>query len=272
MVYKDANIGSAKPSKKTLAKYPHFLVNNKTLSEIYSVAEFCKDSYELIEKIHSRNNTPLFVGGSMMYFKSLLDGINEMPARDDIYREMLIQKNAIKPGYLFKLLLEIDPEYAKKIQPNDERRILRALEVVNSSGKTMTENLNKSSKNGLKNKYDILQIGIYEEDRTILHQRIKERLEVMLDEGLIEEVKSIRESYSLPKNHPIFTAVNYNQVFDYLENHNNIDKLFNQALFASRQLAKRQITWIRSWEDLLLFNINSDKKIKETITNFLQMV
>ena len=86
MVYKDANIGSAKPSKKALAKYPHFLVNNKTLSEIYSVAEFCKDSYELIEKIHSRNNTPLFVGGSMMYFKSLLDGINEMPARDDIYR------------------------------------------------------------------------------------------------------------------------------------------------------------------------------------------
>jgi tRNA dimethylallyltransferase len=272
MVYKDADIGSAKPSKKALAKYPHFLVNNKTLSEIYSVAEFCKDSYELIEKIHSRNNTPLFVGGSMMYFKSLLDGINEMPARDDIYREMLIQKNAIKPGYLFKLLLEIDPEYAKKIQPNDERRILRALEVVNSSGKTMTENLNKSSKNGLKNKYDILQIGIYEEDRAILHQRIKERLEVMLDEGLIEEVKSIRQSYSLPKNHPIFTAVNYNQVFDYLENHNNIDKLFNQALFASRQLAKRQITWIRSWEDLLLFNINSDKKIKETITNFLQMV
>lgn len=272
MVYKDADIGSAKPSKKALAKYPHFLVNNKTLSEIYSVAEFCKDSYELIEEIHSRNNTPLFVGGSMMYFKSLLDGINEMPARDDIYREMLIQENAIKPGHLFKLLLEIDPEYAKKISPNDERRILRALEVVNSSGKTMTENLNKSSKNGLKNKYDILQIGIYEEDRAILHQRIKERLEVMLDEGLIEEVKSIRQSYSLPKNHPIFTAVNYNQVFDYLENHNNIDKLFNQALYASRQLAKRQITWIRSWEDLLLFNINSDKKIKETITNFLQMV
>lgn len=269
MVYKDADIGSAKPSKKVLGKYPHFLVNNKTLTEIYSVAEFCEDSYELIEKIHSRNKTPLFVGGSMMYFKSLLNGINEMPARDNVYREMLIEENSKKPGYLFKLLLEIDPEYAKKINPNDEKRILRALEVANSSGKTMTENLNESSKNGLKNKYDILQIGIYEEDRTILHKRIKHRLEAMINEGLIEEVKDIKKNYCIESNHPILSAVNYKQVFDYLDNHINKEELFDRALFASRQLAKRQITWIRSWEDLNLFKINSDEEIKENIKNFL---
>lgn len=104
MVYKDANIGSAKPPKNVLEKYPHFLVNNKNLTEIYSVAEFCNDSYKLIEEIHSRNKIPFFVGGSMMYFKSLLDGINDMPARDDLYREKLLEESLKKPGYLFNLL------------------------------------------------------------------------------------------------------------------------------------------------------------------------
>ena len=269
MVYKDANIGSAKPSKSTLEKYPHFLVNNKTLNEIYSVAEFCNDSYKLIEEIHSRNKTPLFVGGSMMYFKSLLDGISDMPARDDLYREKLLEESLSKPDYLFNLLLETDPEYAKKIMPNDEKRILRALEVVNSSGKSMTENLNENSKNSLKNKYDILQIAIHEEDRTILHKRIKDRLEAMLNDGLIEEVEDIKKNYCIESNHPILSAVNYKQVFDYLDNHIKKEELFNKALFASRQLAKRQITWIRSWEDLNLFKINSDEEIKENIKNFL---
>ena len=269
MVYKDANIGSAKPPKNVLEKYPHFLVNNKNLTEIYSVAEFCNDSYKLIEEIHFRNKIPFFVGGSMMYFKSLLDGINDMPVRDDLYREKLLEENLKKPGYLFNLLLETDPEYAKKIKPNDEKRILRALEVANSSGKTMTENLNESSKKSLKNKYDILQMGIYEEDRTILHKRIKYRLEAMFNEGLIEEVESIKKNYCIESSHPILSAVNYKQVFDYLDNHINRDELFDKALFASRQLAKRQITWIRSWEDLNLFKINSDEEIKENIKNFL---
>jgi tRNA dimethylallyltransferase len=205
----------------------------------------------------------------MMYFKSLLDGINDMPARDDLYRKKLLEESLKKPDYLFSLLLETDPEYAKKIKPNDEKRILRALEVANSSGKTMTENLNENSKRSLKNKYDILQIGIYEEDRKILHKRIRDRLEEMFNEGLIEEVKGIKKNYRIESSHPILSAVNYKQVFDYLDNHINRDELFDKALFASRQLAKRQITWIRSWEDLNLFKINSDEEIKENIKNFL---
>jgi tRNA dimethylallyltransferase len=192
-----------------------------------------------------------------------------MPARDDLYRKKLLEESLKKPDYLFSLLLETDPEYAKKIKPNDEKRILRALEVANSSGKTMTENLNESSKRSLKNKYDILQIGIYEEDRKILHKRIRDRLEEMFNEGLIEEVKGIKKNYRIESSHPILSAVNYKQVFDYLDNHINRDELFDKALFASRQLAKRQITWIRSWEDLNLFKINSDEEIKENIKNFL---
>jgi tRNA dimethylallyltransferase len=192
-----------------------------------------------------------------------------MPARDDLYRKKLLEESLKKPDYLFSLLLETDPEYAKKIKPNDEKRILRALEVANSSGKTMTENLNESPKRSLKNKYDILQIGIYEEDRKILHKRIRDRLEEMFNEGLIEEVKGIKKNYRIESSHPILSAVNYKQVFDYLDNHVNEDELFNKALFASRQLAKRQITWIRSWEDLNLFKINSDEEIIENIKNFL---
>jgi tRNA dimethylallyltransferase len=133
----------------------------------------------------------------------------------------------------------------------------------------MTENLNEGSKESLKNKFDILQIGIYEEDRTILHKRIRDRLEAMFNEGLIEEVESIKKNYRIESSHPILSAVNYKQVFDYLDNHINRDELFDKALFASRQLAKRQITWIRSWEDLNLFKINSDEEIKENIKNFL---
>ena len=146
MVYRGANIGSAKPTDDVLSNYPHHLVNNKSLNEIYSVAEFCSDSLQLIQEVHSRNKVPLFVGGSMMYFKSLLRGIDKLPQRDDGYREALMKLKASEDShYLYNLLFLKDQDYARVVKPNDEKRIIRALEVINTTGEKMSEQINSGS-------------------------------------------------------------------------------------------------------------------------------
>jgi len=269
MVYKETNIGSAKPSANTLKKFPHHLVNIRSLKQIYSVAEFCKDSHRIIEEVHSRKKIPIFVGGSMMYFKSLLNGISQLPERDDSYREELSFKNKQEPGYLYNLLKTRDELYAKKIEPNDEKRIIRALEVIDKTGKLMSKHLDDKKGSGLQEKYEVLQLGINDENRELLHARIENRLEVMLDDGLLDEVRNIKQKYELKEGHPILRAVNYKQAFDYLDLHHDKKEFFNRALFASRQLAKRQVTWIRSWKNLHLFNINSQEEIERSVKNFL---
>ncbi len=270
MVYRGANIGSAKPTDDVLSDYPHHLVNNKSLNEIYSVAEFYSDSLKLIEEAHSRNKVPLFVGGSMMYFKSLIRGIDKLPQRDDGYREALMQLKASEDShFLFNVLLSKDPDYAKAIKPNDEKRIIRALEVINATGKKMSDQINTSSNSSLLNTYNIHQIAIYDQDREMLHKRIENRLSIMLNDGLIEEVRGLVDRYTLKEQHPILSAVNYKQTIDYLEGILNKEELFYKALYASRQLAKRQITWIRSWDDLNIFNINSQQEIEKSIKNFI---
>ncbi|MDA7802494.1 tRNA (adenosine(37)-N6)-dimethylallyltransferase MiaA [Gammaproteobacteria bacterium] len=270
MVYKGANIGSAKPTHDILSEYPHHLVNNKSLNEIYSVAEFCSDSKKIIQEVHSRNKIPLFVGGSMMYFKSLLKGIDNLPERDDSYRKILAEmKISESDHFLYDLLVSKDPDYAKVIKPNDEKRTIRALEVINKTGKKMSEQINPNLNSLFFNTYDIHQMAIYDKDREKLHKRIEHRLLTMFKEGLIDEVHELINQYSIKEQHPILSAVNYKQTIDYLEGRINKEELFNQALYASRQLAKRQITWIRSWDDLNVFNINSQNEIEKSIKFFI---
>lgn len=270
MVYRGANIGSAKPTDDVLSSYPHHLVNNKSLNEIYSVAEFCSDSLKLIKEAHAKNKIPLFVGGSMMYFKSLLKGIDKLPQRDDDYREVLMELKASEDShFLFNLLLSKDPGYAKAVKPNDEKRIIRALEVINATGEKMSDQINSSSNPSLLNTYNIHQIAIYDQDREMLHKRIEKRLSIMLNDGLIEEVKGLVDRYAIKEQHPILSAVNYKQTIDYLEGLIDREELFNKSLYASRQLAKRQITWIRSWDDLNIFNINSQQEVEKSIKNFI---
>ena len=270
MVYKGANIGSAKPTHDILSEYPHHLVNNKSLNEIYSVAEFCNDSKKIIQEVHSRNKIPLFVGGSMMYFKSLLKGIDNLPERDDSYRKKLAEmKISESDHFLYDLLVSKDPDYAKAIKPNDEKRTIRALEVINKTGKKMSEQINPNLNSLFSNTYDIHQMAIYDKDREKLHKRIEHRLLTMFKEGLIDEVHELINQYSIKEQHPILSAVNYKQTIDYLEGRINKEELFNQALYASRQLAKRQITWIRSWDDLNVFNINSQNEIEKSIKFFI---
>ena len=266
MVYEDCNIGSAKPSKDILEKYPHHLVNCIELSSIFSVSDFYHSSLKLIDEIHSRNKLPLFVGGTMMYFRALINGLDSLPARNDDYRLELEEiKKQNGDEYLYEMLASVDSDYAANLNKSDDKRIIRALEVYKLTGESMTSLLGRVDKNFLSEKYNIKQLGILDKDRSILHKRIERRLKTIINDGLVEEVKNILDKYKIADSHPIRKSVNYKQAISFIEKEIDEDEFFNTALFATRQLAKRQITWMKSWDKLEIFEKNSDYKIKETI-------
>ena len=272
MVYRDCDVGSAKPSKDILKKFPHEMVDVANPDKVFTAADFYNLSHKIIEKSHLDNKLPLFVGGSMMYFKTLLDGINILPERDNNYRRYLENlKEDNKSHFLFNLLNERDPKYAKNLNKNDEVRIIRALEVINKTGRPFSKVLEETVKNPLSNKYNVYQFGIMDE-REIIHQRIKERLERILSDGLEEEATTLLEKYNIPNNHPIRKSVNYKQIFNYINGEYNIDTFSQKALFATRQLAKRQITWIRSWENYLKIGINEIKPLEDSVKKIISLL
>ena len=269
MVYKDCNIGSAKPDKEILKKYPHHLIDIKTLDDIFTVSDFCVIANKLITEAHKNEKLPVLVGGSMMYFKSLFDGMHDLPQRDEAYREELkISKISNSETYLHELLQDIDPAYANLINENDDIRIIRALEIYKNSNKKMSDILKEEPKNGVKNKYDIHQFGIHF-DREILHKRIEDRLNNMFDEGLIDEVKSISKHYRFSDDHPIKKAVNYKQVFDFLSGKYPEDIMLDKSLYATRQLAKRQDTWMRGWEKYIELKDGDPKILINNVKNLV---
>ena len=247
MVYKDCDVGSAKPDKNILKKYPHHLVDIVSPNNVFNVSDFCKNSKKIIEITHSKNKLPIFVGGSMMYLKSLYSGLYDLPERDQEFRESLKKlKSSENDFFLYKKLNQIDPEYAKKIHKNDEVRVIRALEIYEKTGRKMSEIFSNSRKNSLSDKFNIIQFCI-SIDREIIHERIKKRLIKIIELGLIDEAKKLLINYDLDLNHPIRRAVNYKQAFEFIEKKYDYETFFDKALFATRQLAKRQTTWIRSW-------------------------
>lgn len=257
MVYKDCDIGSAKPDKKLLIKYPHHLINVLSPNEVFTVGDFYSLSKNIIKEVHKKNKLPIFVGGSMMYFKSLYKGMHDLPKRDQRYRNKLKKLKCSNEEYfLFKKLKEIDPNYAKNLNKNDEVRIVRALEVHKNSGIKMSEIILRDSENSLSKKYNVEQFCILH-DRSILHKRIKDRLDKIIEYGLLDEAKNLLKSYKIDLDHPLRKSINYRQAFDFLEKKYNYDTFYETALFATRQLAKRQITWIRSWDEFT--EINSDE-------------
>ena len=218
MVYEDCNIGSAKPSKNILEKYPHHLVDIIKPNSIYSVSDFYQSSLELIDEIHSRGKLPVFVGGTMMYFKTLINGLDTLPARNDDYRlELEEAKKQNGDQYLYEMLASIDSDYAATLNQSDDKRIIRALEVYKSTGENMTSLLGKVDKNFLLEKYNIKQLGVLDEDRSILHKRIEKRLKTIISDGLVEEVKNILDKYEIVDSHPIRKSVNYKQAISLLK-------------------------------------------------------
>ncbi len=272
MVYKGCDIGSAKPSKSILKRFPHEMVDILNPNEIFTVADFYSLSHEAIEKAHQLNKVPFFVGGSMMYFKSLLDGMHALPERDNDYRyELENLKKDNEPHFLFKLLNEKDPEYAKELNKNDEIRLIRALEVIQKTGKPFSKILKENKKNPLSNKYTIYQFGVLDE-RELLHTRIEERLKNILSNGLEEEALTLLDKYDIKDNHPIRKSVNYKQIFNYLNGEYDIETFFQKALFASRQLAKRQTTWLRGWNNYNKIKINEIKTLEDSFKKIISLL
>lgn len=261
LIYTGLDIGTAKPTAAEQSKVKHHLIDIITPVESYSVAQFIDQSVELIHAINQRGKIPVLVGGTMMYYNGLINGISKLPESNPEIRLQIEIKAANSSWQDMHLLLsEIDPIAAEKIKPNDKQRISRALEVYYQTKKPISilqsESLIKKS-SGI----DFLPLAIVPNDRAILHKRIAERFNQMLDNGFIEEVKNLQRSFpTLSSNSSSMRSVGYSQVWQYLDG--NIDKaeLINTGVAATRQLAKRQITWLRSMEviNLDINNLNFD--------------
>ncbi|WP_351076275.1 tRNA (adenosine(37)-N6)-dimethylallyltransferase MiaA [Shewanella sp. CAL98-MNA-CIBAN-0140] len=248
LIYRDMDIGSAKPSLQELQLAPHKLIDILDPSESYSAADFRRDALLAIEDIVSRGKTPLLVGGTMMYFKALLEGLSPLPAADNgIRQQILAQAQTQGWDALHQELCDIDPVAGERIHPNDPQRLSRALEVYRISGKTMTE-LTQTKSAALP--YNVVQFAIAPTDRKILHQLIAKRFNMMLEQGFIEEVARLKARNDLHLELPSMRCVGYRQCWQYLDNEFDHTTMVEKATAATRQLAKRQLTWLRSWPDL----------------------
>jgi tRNA dimethylallyltransferase len=249
LVYRDMNIGTAKPDAETLARAPHHLLDIREPTEAYSAAAFCTDARRLMADISARGRVPLLVGGTMLYFKALLQGLDDLPPADAALRQQL-EHEAASRGWpaLHAELAEIDPVTAARLAPNDSQRIGRALEIFRLTGSPMFTLLAKAQSNL---PYRVLQLALLPSDRAVLHQRIATRFDQMLAGGLIEEVESLRCHYALEADMPAMRAVGYRQAWAYLDGAMTLGELREQGIAATRQLAKRQLTWLRSWPGVI---------------------
>ena len=266
LVYRGLNIGSAKPSAEELAKAPHRLLDVVDPVEPYSAARFRKDALKEIDDIIKAGRIPLLVGGTMLYFRALLEGLSKLPESDEATRKK-IEQQAEEMGWekMHARLAEVDAEAAARIHPNDPQRISRALEVYEITGKAMSQ-LQKEQK-AEPFPYQVLKLALIPSDRTVLHQRIEKRFGLMLEQGLIEEVKTLRERGDLHQDLPAIRAVGYRQVWDYLESRIDYTEMKERGVIATRQLAKRQLTWLRSEKDLIIYDFSrySEQHIQESV-------
>ncbi|OMG68843.1 tRNA (adenosine(37)-N6)-dimethylallyltransferase MiaA [Stutzerimonas balearica] len=257
LVYRGMDIGTAKPSSEVLARFPHRLVDILDPAESYSAARFAGDALQAMAEITASGRIPLLVGGTMLYFKALLEGLADMPAADSQVRAQLEAEAAVDGlAALHERLSEIDPESAARIHPNDPQRLIRALEVYHVSGLTMTEHRarQRSQKLGAHAPdsgvlpYTVVQLSIAPAQREVLHQRIERRFVHMVEQGFVAEVEALRGRGDLHLGLPSMRAVGYRQVWEYLDGAMTHDQMIERGIIATRQLAKRQFTWLRGWK------------------------
>ncbi len=245
LVYRGLDIGAAKPD------FPHHLVDIRDLSEVYSVADFVADANRLADEIAARGKTPIFVGGTMLYFKAFLEGLAEMPAADPDIRAQ-IEREAEASGWplLHQELERVDPESAARIHPNHSQRLARALEVYRGSGVPISQWQTGSPGELPGDRFRIVQVAICPRERRDLHDRIAHRFQQMLADGLLAEVAELYNRNDLHLNLPAMRTVGYRQLWQHLEGQYSLEEAVERALAATRQLAKRQLTWLRKWPDL----------------------
>ena len=248
LVYRGMDIGTAKPAAALCAQVPHHLIDIIDPDQTYSAGRWRNDALVKIEEIASRNRIPLLVGGTMLYYRALTTGLDELPQADARVRaEIDAQATARGWPALHAELEKVDPKAAARIAPNDPQRIQRALEVWRVTGKPLSE-LQGRKETGLP--FRLTGVALIPE-RAVLHQRIAQRFDAMLKLGLIDEVKALRKKYRLSAALPSMRAVGYRQVWEYLEGATDQETMREKAIAATRQLAKRQLTWLRSFPDLV---------------------
>ena len=272
LIYKDMDIGSAKPSKAEQEKYPHHLIDIITPLEVYSAAQFVEDASVLIEQIHARGNIPILVGGTMLYYKALLEGLaSNLPNADETVRQQ-IEKQAEQYGWqhVYDELKQVDSLAGEKFKVSDRQRIIRALEVYRITGRPITT-LQAEQPKRVPYRYNFHNYALMP-DRVELHKRIELRLKMMWENGFLNEVEYLIEKYDLNENLPSARSVGYRQALDFLKNsdrsHTSRLEMEDRCLFATRQLAKRQYTWLRSLQEAHSFQtFSTTKQAQEDLRN-----
>ncbi|WP_454782758.1 tRNA (adenosine(37)-N6)-dimethylallyltransferase MiaA [Legionella sp. WA2022007384] len=272
MIYRDMNIGTAKPTHEELQIAPHHLIDIKDPIESYSAAQFCTDALSLCEEIDKKGKIPLLVGGTMMYFNALQKGLSTLPEANPVVRRQL-EDDAALYGWsaLHQKLLAIDPESAARIHAHDTQRIQRALEVYYLTGKTLSAFLEQDKETP---DHHFVNFILFPEQRAWLHERIALRFDHMLAEGFIEEVKQLQQKWHLTMNLPAMRCVGYRQALEFLQGDYDYSIMRDKGIAATRQLAKRQLTWLRHWGDAFYYDPQNEAfrdeiiaKIEEILDN-----
>lgn len=254
LVYRGMDIGTAKPDKATLEAFPHHLIDIRDPADAYSAAEFRRDALDVMAKITAQGRIPLLVGGTMLYFKALCDGLADMPgANAEIRAELEARGQREGWDVLHEELRAVDAQSAARIHPNDPQRLVRALEVFKVSGMTMSElrlRQNEDSSAAGRFPYTVAQLAVAPAQRSVLHERIAQRFDLMLEQGFVTEVERLHQRGDLHAELPSIRAVGYRQVWEHLEGRLSAPLMREHGVIATRQLAKRQFTWLRSWENL----------------------
>ncbi|MEM6819998.1 MAG: tRNA (adenosine(37)-N6)-dimethylallyltransferase MiaA [Pseudomonadota bacterium] len=253
LVYRGMNVGTAKPSPETLVRYPHALIDIVDPEQPYSVAQFVQDCTREIGASHERGRTPLLVGGTMLYFKRLLDGLADLPEADpDCRRELDAQAQRIGWPGMHEALTRVDPDAAAKIAPNDAQRIQRALEVYRLTGRPISAL--QAGPSASDNDWTVVRMALLTNDRAVLHERIRQRFDQMLSAGFVEEVRALLQRPGIHRDLPGLRAVGYRQIAAWLAGDCEYEQAMLDAMTATRRLAKRQHTWLRGMQELHLFD------------------
>jgi len=267
MVYRQMDIGTAKPDADTLRQAPHRLINIRDPSESYSAAEFCADARLEMAKITQQGRVPLLVGGTMLYFRALAGGLAELPPADSDLREQLgAEGEQLGWPALHQRLQKLDPEIAGRIHPNDPQRIQRALEVISLSGSRMSELQKRQNDSGLD--YRILRLVVCPDSRGVLHQRINQRFELMLEQGFLQEVRALQQRGDLSPVMPAMRCVGYRQAWEHLQGQMDLPEMIRKAQAATRQLAKRQLTWLRRESEALWYDLQRESARNSVLQDF----
>jgi len=263
LVYKGMDIGTAKPTLEERQGIPHHLIDILDPADAYSTGSFRKSALQLMADITQRGKVPILTGGTMLYFNSLFNGLAELPEANQDIRKILNEELLTKGKvFMHERLKRIDPESAKRIHPNDPQRVQRALEVYEISGKPITQFYNEAQQTGIP--FNKIKLIIAPEDRKQLHEIIAQRFKVMVKQGLVDEVSVLYDRGDLTADLPAIRAVGYRQAWSYLEDEYDLEMMIEKGIIATRQLAKRQFTWLRREIDALQF-VSGEKNLAEKV-------